>query len=85
MNGNIILQFPLPDFISLIKSTVREVMSEKHVETEHMLTSEQVMKLLNISRPTLLKWRSEGKVPFIKHGNKIIYNNAEIMKALKKN
>ena len=82
MQGNLIISIPLPEFISHIEQTVRKVLSEKKIEQDKLLTSDEVMKLINISSTTLLKWRKKKKIPFTRIDNKIFYNKTEILKLI---
>jgi excisionase family DNA binding protein len=72
-----------PDFFSQVESIVRKVLSEKNTDEDKLLTSEEVMKLLNISITTLQNWRDEGRIPFKRMGNKMLYSKAEILNSLK--
>lgn len=82
MQGSIIVNVPVPEFLSTIESIVRKVLSEKQIDNDQLITSDQVMKLCSISHVTLQKWRNKGKIPFIKVDNKILYSKAEVLKAL---
>ncbi len=82
MQGNLIVSIPLTEFISYIEQTVRKVLSERTIEQDKLLTSEEVMKLFNISTTTLQKWRNAGKIPFTRIDNKIFYNKSELLAAI---
>ena len=84
MQGNLILSIPLPEFIAHLEETVRKVLSERTIEQDKLLTSEEVMKLFNISTTTLQKWRNAGKIPFTRIDNKIFYNKNEIINSMDK-
>lgn len=46
------------------------------------LTSKQAASLLNISLPTLRKYRKEGIIPAHQLGNRILYLKKEVMEAV---
>jgi len=50
---------------------------------EEVMNSKQVMELLQISEPTLIKRETEGKFPFKRFGKEKRYLRSEIMKYLK--
>ncbi|MFC4230963.1 helix-turn-helix domain-containing protein [Parasediminibacterium paludis] len=83
MQGNIIISVPLVDFISQIEQTVRKVLSEREIQQDKLLSSEEVMQLFSISTTTLQKWRNDGKIPFTRIDNKIFYSKTEVLEALK--
>ena len=82
MEQHVLLSIPLPGFVSMIEETIRKVLTEKNIEQDKLLTSEEVMTLLNISTTTLQTWRDKGKIPFTRIGHKIFYSKAEIIKCL---
>lgn len=79
----VLISIPLPEFVSQLETTFRKILSENEIPQDKILTSDEVMKLLNISTTTLQHWRDKNKIPFTRLGNKIFYNKAEILKALK--
>ena len=52
---------------------------------ERFLTDIQVSEKLKVSRRTLQQYRSEGRIPLIKFGNKSLYRESDIQKILEKN
>lgn len=79
MEQSILITIPLQDFVSTIEATVRKVLTEKNIEDDTFISSEQVMKLFNISTTTLQLWRDKNKIPFNKVGKKIFYSRNELM------
>ncbi len=49
-----------------------------------LLTTEQTMKMLGCSRPTLWRWKKEGYLVPIKVGGKPLYQLEDINKVLKR-
>ena len=52
---------------------------------ERFLTDVQVAERLKVSRRTLQEYRTEGKIPYIQFGGKILYRESDIQKILDKN
>lgn len=50
--------------------------NEKPINTKELLT------FLDITEPTLIRWRSKGKIPFLKIGSRILYQKTEVIRAL---
>lgn len=52
---------------------------------ERYLTGEQVCKLLNISKRTLLEYREKGEVPYISLFGKMLYKESDLSTILEEN
>lgn len=52
---------------------------------EHYLTDKEVARKLKLSRRTLHDYRSQGKIPFIQLGGKMLYRESDIEKLLAEN
>jgi len=81
MQGNLTISIS-QESISQIEQIIRKVLSEKEIQQDKLLSSEEVMQLLGISTTTLQKWRNDGKIPFTRIDNKIFYSKAEVLQAL---
>lgn len=55
---------------------------EKH--DAEIIDTEELCKRLNITGPTVRKWRAKKKIPFIKVGDSIRFDFQDVLKALKK-
>lgn len=53
---------------------------DKHPKT--ILDTDQLMVKLGVTRPTLLKWRKEGRIPFIQVGSVVRYDLDKVLEAL---
>jgi excisionase family DNA binding protein len=49
-----------------------------------ILDTEQLMESLNVTRPTVQKWRDSGRIPFIQVGNVVRYDLDAVLEALSK-
>lgn len=56
--------------------------AEKESEDETFLTTEEAMKIANVSRPTLHRWKQAGIVPSVKLGKSVRYPKKEFIEAL---
>ena len=54
--------------------------SKNDNNTEKYLTTAEVMKLLNVSEPTLWRWSKNGYLPKVKLGRKCFYRENDIIK-----
>ena len=54
--------------------------SKNDNNTEKYLTAAEVMKMLNVSEPTLWRWSKNGYLPKVKLGRKCFYRENDIIK-----
>jgi excisionase family DNA binding protein len=55
------------------------------LQGERFLTDAEVSERLKVSRRTLQEYRTNGKVPYIQLGGKILYQESDIQKLLDEN
>lgn len=53
-----------------------------HLNGERFLTDKDVSERLKLSRRTLQDYRTEGKIPYIHLGGKILYRESDVQKLL---
>lgn len=46
------------------------------------ITAPELCRYLNISLPTLIRWRKKGKIPFLQIGGSIRYDKASVIAAI---
>lgn len=56
--------------------------SASETKTKNILDTDQLMVKLGITRPTLSKWRKEGRIPFIQVGAVVRYDLDKVLEAL---
>ena len=55
----------------------------KKMETEKLLTENELSKIIRVSKVSLFAWRQKGKIPYYKLGNnRIRYKLSEVLKKL---
>ena len=59
------------------KETVQELLASKAV-----LTTRQTAQVLNVSIPTINRWKKEDKIPFIQINGSIRYKSEDLKKML---
>ena len=47
-----------------------------------LINSRELLEKLGISPPTLFRWREKGKIPYLRVGESIKYNLADVIKAI---
>lgn len=53
-----------------------------HVGRKKPITTKELCELLNITEPTIIRWRNKGKIPFMRIGGSFRYDIEAVLKAL---
>ena len=70
--------------ITGLKNLFKEAISETLPGDEEVFfTQPEAAQFLKVSKPTLIKWKREGVIPFYQHGRKVFFRKSELLKALK--
>ena len=67
---------------SIVESAVRKIMlelKEDAPEVDEWLTSDQVCRLLHVSKSTIVNWRSAGKLKSHKIGSRILFKREQVL------
>jgi hypothetical protein len=49
---------------------------------EKLITTQTLMKILDLSEPTIIRYRQKGKIPYIQIGSAIRYDLGKVLEAL---
>ena len=86
----VLLSISLGDLQSLIIDSVNVCLENLDSEypvspkQKNILDTEQLMERLNVTRPTVQRWRNTGRIPFIQVGNVVRYDLDAVLEALSK-
>lgn len=84
-------QIPAKELFTLIKQAIIEVMDSRPISNsptkanEKPITQKELCAYLNITEPTVLRWRTKGKIPFFLVGTAVRFNLSEVLESLAKN
>ena len=72
------------DLRQLIRDELVNIPQHVHSPTasEKPLSTKELCMFLNISEPTVIKWRAKRKIPFLKIGSAYRYDKAAVIHAL---
>jgi excisionase family DNA binding protein len=87
IQSEILLQgLGVEDLLSRVRDVVRaELKSLPKIEgVQPLCTEKEIAEFLNISVLTCQKWRAKGRIPFMRIGNSIRYDQREVINALQK-
>ena len=89
MNEPIVLSpIPLPDLLGEIAKAVRSELDARTQDTappaEELLTTDQTVTLLGITRPTLREYRRKGYLTGYRIGTRVRYKRNEVLDGLKR-
>jgi len=51
-------------------------------QNEQPINTKELISFLDITEPTLIRWRKKGKIPFLKIGSRILYQKSAVLAAL---
>jgi hypothetical protein len=69
--------------LTVIETVIKDC--KPRLNGEILLTGEEVMEMLHLSKRSLQSYRDTGIIPFIQIGGKILYRETDILKLLDKN
>jgi excisionase family DNA binding protein len=52
---------------------------------EQPVTQAEICKYLNITEPTLIRWKKKGTIPFLKVGSRVLYEKGKVVEAIRIN
>lgn len=71
------------EFQSWMKEVQNQTDPEKiQFNQTNIIDTDQLMAKLGVTRPTLSKWRKEGRIPFIQIGSVVRYDLEKVLEAL---
>ena len=51
-------------------------------ENEQPISTKELLNFLDITEPTLIRWRKKGKIPFLRIGSRILYQKSAVLAAI---
>lgn len=83
----ILFPIPLHRLKVEIQGWIKEVLDQSETDPTKtnnglILDTDQLMIKLGVTRPTLAKWRREGRIPFIQIGSVVRYDLDKVLEAL---
>jgi excisionase family DNA binding protein len=71
-------------------STIESLLISLKHDTSHPLTTQneqpistkELISFLDITEPTLIRWKKKGKIPFLQIGSRILYQKSAVLAAL---
>ncbi len=90
MKNTILFSLTLDEFKDILKESISEMTLAKQSpkdnrSEESFLTQRQAAKYLQITEPTIIKWKKENRIPYYQNGRRILYKKSELLQALRKN
>lgn len=90
MKNTILFSLTLDEFKDILKESISEMTLSRQSpkdnrQEEAFLTQRQAAKYLQITEPTIIKWKKESRIPYYQNGRRILYKKSELLDALRKN
>lgn len=80
--SQLLLMIGADDLKNIFEDVAKKIILELKQDTpvlDEFLTTEQVCKLLKVSRGTIINWRAAGKLESHKIGQRILFKREEIL------
>lgn len=90
MEQTVFFSIPLHRLKQEFQGWVKEAISEANLDPnilpnqKTILDTDQLMERLNVTRPTVQRWRDSGRIPYIQVGNVVRYDLDAVLEALSK-
>ncbi|SMD46392.1 DNA binding domain-containing protein, excisionase family [Aquiflexum balticum DSM 16537] len=86
-NPTVLFTIPLHRLKVEMQGWFKEILNQKDSELMKskeglILDTDQLMEKLGVTRPTLSKWRKEGRIPFIQVGSVVRYDLDKVLEVL---
>ena len=76
---------PLAEFKEIVTNCLKEQLDNQKPEPpkeDKFITTNEAIKILGVSKPTLHKWKTEGLIPFHRIGSRIRFNKSDLIDAV---
>ena len=89
MEKSILITMSVDELESLIKNCLKEQLEafiddlKKPQEEDILMTTEETVAMLGVSKTTLHHWRKNGVLPYHRLNTRIYFRKSEIMEAMK--
>lgn len=77
-----VLEAKLANIEGLLIDLKHPEVSNQTRKSQTILDTDELMAKLGVTRPTLSKWRKEGRIPFIQVGAVVRYDLDKVLEAL---
>jgi len=51
-------------------------------ENEQPISQQEICSFLNITEPTLIRWKKKGVIPFLQVGSRVLFQKSKVISAL---
>jgi len=85
MQTTVLISLPIEDLQTVIIDCVNACLKyskESPANSEPPITTKELISFLNITEPTLIRWRKRGKIPFLKIGSRVLYQKSAVIAAI---
>jgi len=85
MQKTILISLPIEDLQTVIIDCVNTCLNynkQSPTQSEQPINTKELISFLDITEPTLIRWRKKGKIPFLKIGSRILYQKSAVLAAI---
>ncbi len=79
-----IFQLTVEQLKKIVKESIKEELSnsDSFQKEEKILNAKQAASFLNVSAPTIHKWKKENVIPFHRKGGRIYFIESELVESI---
>ena len=77
------------EFQELLEGAINVAIEKKfkliqshNIQSEQPVSTKEICAFLGVTEPTIIRWRSKGKIPFLRIGSRILYQKSNVLAAL---
>jgi len=85
MNTTVLISIPIEELQILITECLVGCLKNNNgssINNEQPVNTKELCSFLDITEPTLIRWRKKGKIPFLQVGSRILYQKSAVITAL---
>ena len=85
MEKTVLISMPIEDLQTVIIECVNTCLKynkQPLTADEQPVSSKELCSYLNISEPTLIRWRKRGRIPFLQVGSRKLYQKSAVISAI---
>lgn len=84
MENLILTTLSADEFRSIIREELEALKVKDFTNEIIILTQDELAEKLNLTVPTLIRWRAKGKIPFLNIGSAIRFDLNKVLAAIEK-
>ena len=85
MEKTVLISLPIEDLQALIIDCINTCLKynkQPPAPSDQPVSTKDLCAFLNITEPTLIRWRKKGRIPFLQIGSRVLYQKSAVISAI---